>query len=74
MQTSYMRTLKNAIGQAGLTQRQIAKEIGISEFRLCKVLTGRLRARPRERRRIAGLLGVPLGKLFRRVRRRVRTI
>jgi len=66
--------IKAELKRAGLTQRALAQALGVSEFRISRVLNGAFRARPRERRRIAGLLGVPLGKLFRRVRRRVRTI
>jgi len=61
--------IKEELKRAGLTQRALAKALGISEFRISRVLGGRFLARPRERRRIAGLLGVPVSKLFRRQRR-----
>jgi transcriptional regulator with XRE-family HTH domain len=64
--------IKEELKRAGLTQRAAAQELGISEFRISRVLTGKFRARPRERRRIARVLGVPVGKLFRRRRRRAR--
>lgn len=58
--------IKEEMKRVGLTQRALAQGVGVSEFRISRVLRGRFPARPRERRRIAGLLGVPVSKLFRR--------
>lgn len=65
------QTLKNAIRQGGGTQRAVASALGIREYRLSKILAGRLRARGWERRELARLLRVPVSKLFPRRRRRV---
>lgn len=70
-----LRQVKSGLRQAGISQRAAARVLGISESRLCRVLGGRFRARARERRELAELLGVSPRELFpRRTRRKVREV
>jgi len=69
---SPLKKIRIELRRRQLRQRDIARNLGISEFRMSRILGGELRARPRERRCIAGMLGVPVGKLFRRRRRKGR--
>lgn len=61
--------LKLAVLLDGRPQYQLARDLGWSESRLCRVIRGVIDATPADRARIAELLGVPERKLFDREHR-----
>ncbi|MSR83013.1 MAG: XRE family transcriptional regulator [Candidatus Latescibacteria bacterium] len=56
--------LKAAIYAAGMTQKGLAKRVGISELDLSRIVTGRKVPAPPLRSRIAAALGRSEGDLF----------
>lgn len=62
--------VRRAIRNSGLSQRRIAQLIGVSPFRLNRILRRKQQVRPEERQRIARVLGVPVRDLFGRCNRR----
>lgn len=69
-----MERVRSQLRQRGISQREAARALQVSEFRLSRVLGGRFRARATERRKLADLLGLPLGELFPRRKRRKRSV
>lgn len=56
--------LKTAIFSSGHSQREIALRARIPEARLSAIIRGRAAANPREQKRLAAVLGVPIAHLF----------
>lgn len=56
--------LKMAILRSGRSQWEIARDIGISETRLSRILRGRVEVRDEEREALARILGATMGELF----------
>lgn len=59
-----LERLKLHLLRRGLTQRGIAKAIGISEAHLSRIVHGEVRCRARLRRRIAEVLQVRVNEVF----------
>ena len=58
-----MRHLKGFIAIKGLTQWKVARDVGIEETRLSKLITGRLKPAPEEIDKLAAYLNVPAALL-----------
>jgi len=56
--------LKLCMAQTGRRQYEIAREIGLTENELSRIVRGRRSATADERRRLAMVLGVPEPELF----------
>jgi DNA-binding XRE family transcriptional regulator len=56
--------LKAARALKGLTQMQLAEQIGTREIEISRIETGRIRATTEMKSRIAALLGKPTFELF----------
>jgi transcriptional regulator with XRE-family HTH domain len=56
--------LKVAIIESGRTQREVAHEIGVTENRMCGLITGAATPRPHEEEALSRLLGRPADELF----------
>lgn len=56
--------LRSWLLRRGITQRHLARSLGMSEFRLSRVMNGHFRLCGRERRRIARFFGINQRKLF----------
>jgi transcriptional regulator with XRE-family HTH domain len=56
--------LKLCMAQTGRRQYEIAREIGLTENELSRIVRGRRSATADERRRLAKALGVPEPELF----------
>lgn len=63
--------LKAELGRRNLSQATLAERAKIPQARLSRVITGKVRARPRERRKIAQVLGVRQTVIFPHVRTRL---
>ena len=57
--------LKQRLAQTGRRQYQIAREVGLTENELSRIVRGRRVATPDERRRLATALGVAEPDIFR---------
>lgn len=58
------RALEHAIVDSGRTQRELARRMGMDETRLSRIVSGKARLFPRERRAIAKALRLPQRVLF----------
>lgn len=56
--------LKGAIGESGLRQRQIARQLQIDETQLSAMVCGRRKGTPEQRKALAKLLKRPVSVLF----------
>lgn len=56
--------LKQVLLERDLTQRALARAVGISQFRLCRIAREHVRPRGAERRVIAEFLGTSERQLF----------
>ena len=61
----YNTALKMVLICAGMTQRDLAKRAGIPEAHLSMAMHGKYNLTPQKQDRIAEVLGLPVGKLFR---------
>jgi transcriptional regulator with XRE-family HTH domain len=59
-----MERLKQVLRERGMTQLQLAVAAKISPYRLSRLFHKRARLRRRDRRRIAGALGIRLNEIF----------
>ncbi len=56
--------LKTARVSQGMTQMQLAEEVGLKEIEISRIETGRVNADPATKQRISEILGKPLYELF----------
>jgi len=62
------RKVRSSLALRGLTQRDLAARLGISEATVSRILRGMRRARAAEREQIENTLGYSVARLFRRRR------
>lgn len=71
-----MVEIKKVLREQGITQKALARQIGVHPVRLCRVVNGVVRARSREVREICAALNLPCSEVFpsfRRAPNRLRT-
>lgn len=56
--------LKLAIVASGRTQREVAKRVGMDQWRLSRIIAEDITPRPEERTKIARILRLPVEELF----------
>ncbi len=61
---SKLFNLKLALLEVGLTQYEAARRLEMSETRLSRIMCGRIKATPEERRELARLVGKKSAALF----------
>ncbi len=56
--------LRNARLKSGLSQREVAQKVGVSDMTISNIETGRYDVKLPTARRLAKLLGMPVERLF----------
>jgi transcriptional regulator with XRE-family HTH domain len=64
MQNKTLLRVKIALWKQGMTQARMARATGLRAERISRILHGHLRPRARDRRLIAGFLGICQARLF----------
>lgn len=64
MRSKKLLDLRILLLRRGLSQLSLARSVGISASRISRILCGRVSPRARDRRRIAGFLGISEQELF----------
>lgn len=62
-----MSKLKEILGEKGITQRQLAKEVGMSYQMICMYATGKVDMGSKKLYKIAKYLNVPMEELIEEV-------
>lgn len=56
--------LKRLLDQRDMTEQQLADAVGVSRFRICRLVRGNFKSRRKERKRIASALGLSVRDVF----------
>ncbi len=67
-----LRKVRSSLALRGMTQRDLATQLGMSTATLSRIVTGVRRARAIEREKIAGALGYAVARLLRHNSKRQR--